>query len=66
MGYANDVMAYIPTVRILCEGGYEGASSQMVYGLPSTWQADIEQKILHGFLQLAKSMEISLPEAPLW
>ena len=66
MGYANDVMAYIPTVHILCEGGYEGVSSQMVYGLPSTWQADIEQNILHGFLQLARSMQLSLAEAPLW
>jgi hypothetical protein len=37
-GYSNDVMAYIPNVSILKEGGYEGSSSQMVYGLPATWK----------------------------
>lgn len=35
LGYSNDPnMAYIPTARILREGGYEGASSQMAKGLP--------------------------------
>ena len=29
--YANDVMAYIPTFRVLQEGGYEGQSSMAVY-----------------------------------
>ena len=37
-GYANDVMAYIPSRRVLTEGGYEGASSMVVYGLPSPWE----------------------------
>ncbi|MBN2412432.1 neutral/alkaline non-lysosomal ceramidase N-terminal domain-containing protein [candidate division KSB1 bacterium] len=58
MGYSNDVMAYIPTVRILREGGYEGATAQMVYGLPSSWQADIETRIIHAVLQLADKMGI--------
>lgn len=54
LGYSNDVMAYIPTARILEEGGYEGESSQMVYGLPSTWSADIQALILFQMLQLAE------------
>lgn len=54
MGYSNDVMAYIPTSTILREGGYEGKSSQMVYGLPSTWASDIETLILYEIVQLAK------------
>src|SRR5262249_44767231 len=29
-GYANDVMAYIPSERVLAEGGYE-ADSSMIY-----------------------------------
>ena len=52
-GYSNDVMAYIPTTTILREGGYEGHSSQMVYGLPTTWSADIESVILHEMVKLA-------------
>lgn len=53
MGYSNDVMAYIPSARIVKEGGYEGASSQMVYGLPSPWNPDLETRIIHGFVELA-------------
>ncbi len=46
-GYANDVMAYIPSVRVLDEGGYEGNTSMMVYGLPAhRWGNDIEELIL--------------------
>lgn len=52
-GYSNDVMAYIPTTTILREGGYEGHASQMVYGLPTTWSADIEAVILGEMVKLA-------------
>ncbi|MBR9997928.1 MAG: neutral/alkaline non-lysosomal ceramidase N-terminal domain-containing protein [Cyclobacteriaceae bacterium] len=44
--YANDVMAYIPSVRVLEEGGYEGNTSMRAYGQPSTWAPEIEEKIL--------------------
>jgi neutral ceramidase len=54
LGYSNDVMAYIPTTTILREGGYEGQSSQMVYGLPSPWSASIETVILHEMVRLAE------------
>ncbi|HEV8003522.1 MAG TPA: hypothetical protein VGP63_26905, partial [Planctomycetaceae bacterium] len=44
--YANDVMAYIPTLRVLKEGGYEGNSSMMVYGMPAErWGTDVEEII---------------------
>lgn len=52
-GYSNDVMAYIPTTTILREGGYEGHTSQMVYGLPTKWSADIESVILYEMVKLA-------------
>lgn len=44
--YANDVMAYIPSERVLREGGYEGATSMIYYGLPSLWAEGIEQSIV--------------------
>jgi neutral ceramidase len=53
MAYSNDVMGYIPSEIILEEGGYEGYSSQMVYGLPSTWEKGIEERILTAIGQLA-------------
>ncbi len=33
-GYTNDVMAYIPSERVLAEGGYEGGGAMLYYGLP--------------------------------
>lgn len=53
LGYSNDVMSYIPSARILEEGGYEGAGAQMVFGLPGTWGSDTETKIINGMVQLA-------------
>ncbi|WP_018616957.1 neutral/alkaline non-lysosomal ceramidase N-terminal domain-containing protein [Segetibacter koreensis] len=62
-GYSNDVMAYVPTAAILREGGYEGASSQMVYGLPSTWASSIETDILYEAQKLAAEVGVSQAEA---
>ena len=45
-GYANDVMAYIPSRRVLREGGYEGASSMIYYGLPTRWDPELEKLIV--------------------
>ncbi|MEE2936778.1 MAG: hypothetical protein VYA84_12375, partial [Planctomycetota bacterium] len=45
-GYSNDVMAYIPSRRVLREGGYEGASSMVYYGLPTLWAPTIENAIV--------------------
>jgi len=53
-GYANDTMAYIPSRRVLKEGGYEGASSMLYYGRPSPWADTIEEQIVgtvHGQVQ---------------
>ena len=46
--YANDVMAYIPSKRVLAEGGYEGDSSQIYYGQPTKWGPGIEETIIAG------------------
>ncbi len=45
-GYCNDVMAYIPSRRVLMEGGYEGARSMVYYGQPTTWAPQIEPLIV--------------------
>ena len=44
--YANDVMAYIPSKRVLLEGGYEGGGSNVYYGLPSLWDESAEEVII--------------------
>ena len=52
--YSNDVMAYIPSRRVLREGGYEGGGSMVYYGLPTIWAPTIENQIIrqvHAQLQ---------------
>ncbi len=53
-GYANDVMAYIPSLRVLKEGGYEGATSMVYYGQPSSWGASVEELIVKGVTEMLK------------
>lgn len=53
-GYSNDVMAYIPSLRVLKEGGYEGGGSHVYYGLPSLWAESIEEDIIAAVHGLAK------------
>jgi hypothetical protein len=45
-GYANDVMAYVASERVLKEGGYEADSSMIYYGLPSRWAPGVEDKVV--------------------
>jgi len=52
-GYSNDVMNYIPSSTILKEGGYEGDTAHVVYGLPSNWQVGVESAILTEIYRLA-------------
>jgi neutral ceramidase len=47
-GYSNDVMAYIPSRRVLTEGGYEGGGAMVYYSLPSPWAPSVESKIIDG------------------
>jgi hypothetical protein len=56
-GYANDVMAYIPSHRVLLEGGYEGQSSMMVYGQPAErWADDVEDRVTAGVEQVVSRL----------
>jgi neutral ceramidase len=55
-GYANDVMAYIPSERVLQEGGYEGDTSMIPYGQPSKWAPGLEAKIVGKVHELAKEV----------
>jgi hypothetical protein len=45
-GYSNDVMAYIPSRRVLTEGGYEGGGAMVYYGQPTVWSEQVENQIM--------------------
>lgn len=46
VGYCNDVFAYIPSRRVLEEGGYEGRDAMIYYGLPGPFAPEIEETII--------------------
>lgn len=52
-GYANDVMCYIPSEKILAEGGYEGETSQTYYQKPTKWAPGIEKRIIDKVVEMA-------------
>lgn len=45
--YANDVPCYIPSERVLREGGYEGRNAMVWYDLPAPLAPGLEKKILN-------------------
>jgi hypothetical protein len=47
-GYSNDVMAYIPSRRVLGEGGYEGGGAMVYYSLPCPWAPEVEEMIVRS------------------
>jgi len=51
--YSNDVMCYIPSLRVLREGGYEADTSMIFYGMPSKFTDEVEELI---FTTLRKVM----------
>ncbi len=44
-GYSNEVMAYIPSKRVLQEGGYEPVDSMIYYGQPGPFRDDVEERM---------------------
>lgn len=55
-GYAHDVMAYIPSLRVLNEGGYEGGGAMVYYGLPAAWSVEVQRQILEAVRELVADM----------
>ena len=53
-GYSNDVMSYIPSLRVLKEGGYEADDSMIYYGLPGPYNDEVEDRIMTTVRQVMK------------
>jgi neutral ceramidase len=53
-GYSNDVMSYIPSLRVLKEGGYEADDSMIYYGLPGPYDEQVEDRIMTTVRQVMK------------
>jgi hypothetical protein len=44
-GYSTEVQCYIPSARVLKEGGYEPDNSMIYYGLPGPFAGNVEEKV---------------------
>ncbi len=56
-GYSNDVMGYIPSVRVLKEGGYEGGGAMRFSTThPGPWAESTEERIVKQVLELNRKL----------
>jgi Neutral/alkaline non-lysosomal ceramidase, N-terminal len=51
-GYSNDVFGYVPSLRVLREGGYEGADAMIYYARPGPFNEQVEELIIAKVHQL--------------
>lgn len=57
LGYADDMISYIPSRRVWEEGGYEGGSNLYEYGRPAyRWAGDIEDRIASAVQRLVETV----------
>jgi hypothetical protein len=53
-GYNNDLLSYVPSLRVLKEGGYEGVSGMYEYGHRAPYTEDVEERITIKVEELVK------------
>jgi hypothetical protein len=53
-GYSNDVFGYLPSLRVLKEGGYEAADAALWGSLPGAFAPSVEERVVGKALQLAR------------
>jgi len=58
-GYSNDVFGYVPSLRILQEGGYEGGGAMRYTDLPGPFALSIEERIVGSVHEMVDAMRTS-------
>jgi neutral ceramidase len=53
-GYSNDVFGYLPSLRVLEEGGYEGGGAMRYTALPGPFAPSVERLVVDKVHELAK------------
>lgn len=56
IGYAYETPCYIPSARLIKEGGYESDSSLIYYGFYGPFRTEIEDRLVTGVTALATSL----------
>lgn len=62
--YSNDVPCYIPSERVLKEGGYEADSSMIYYLKPAPFAPGLEDKIIGAVRSLVPDSFKAAPSSP--
>lgn len=55
-GYSNDVFGYVPSLRVLREGGYEGGGAMRYTELPGPFAPSVEKRVIDKVHELVKSV----------
>jgi hypothetical protein len=58
-GYSNDVFGYVPSVRVLREGGYEAGGAMRYTDLPGPFAPSIEERIVNKLHELVNRTQAS-------
>lgn len=55
-GYNNDLLSYVPSLRVLKEGGYEGGAGIFEYGHRAPYADDVEERIARKVDELVRQV----------
>jgi neutral ceramidase len=55
-GYSSEVMCYIPSLRLLKEGGYEPDESMIYYGYPGPFANSVEDSVTAAIRRVMKKV----------
>ena len=55
-GYSNDVFGYLPSLRVLKEGGYEGGGAMLYTPWPGPFAPTVEERVLRTVHELARQV----------
>jgi len=61
-GYSNDVFGYLPSLRILNEGGYEGGGAMRYGSHPGPFAPSVEKLVMDKLHELLKKTEPPKPK----
>ena len=56
-GYSNDVFGYVPSLRVLTEGGYEGGGAMLFSSLPGPFAPSVEERIVTKVHELVERIQ---------
>jgi len=59
--YSNSVMCYIPSERVLREGGYEAVDNLVYYGQPGPFAPGVEDRVFNAIHQVMQKVGRSAP-----